>query len=59
MKPFLVEAGAPIDASGLVVYRFVCRKCPLHGAWTKWLSDAERGGDEHLRCDHGEGRAVA
>lgn len=49
MPPIVVEAGAALDASGRVVYRWACSRCGKHGEWRRWLSDAERDGYAHRR----------
>lgn len=54
----IIEAGAPQDARGLVLYRFT-RRCGRTGEWKQWLSAAEADGYRHRRGVHQEARPCA
>lgn len=58
VKPLVIEAGAALDGSSRVWYRFACQRCPIKGEYLATISSAERAGYAHQR-EHGQvvGRA--
>lgn len=58
MKTIVVEAGAPIDASGTVCFRWTCPKCGRAGEWMSSLNKAEREAAAHNREQHAEGASA-